>query len=348
MTVDVLHRSEGPKQEERDGVIRFKVIHNDGSSENLVLITCLKSIFQKQLPKMPKEYIARLIYDKNHYSMMILKSPGDVVVAGITYRLFLESNFAEIVFCAVTATEQVRGYGSFMMNYLKEHVKTLGDVRYFLTYADNYAVGYFKKQGFSKYITLDKSIWAGKIKDYDGGTLMECRMVRKVNYRELYQILTLQRQAIYEKLKEKSQYHVVHPGLKGPMPIENIPGVLEAGWTIDMVRSKRSKPDQSSIYEILRPILTDLQNHAAAWPFAEPVNAEDVPDYHKVIRTPMDLKTMDTKLESNLYPDMESFVHDVELMIRNCKTYNQEHTVYHKCALSLDEYFQRRLKSKRI
>jgi hypothetical protein len=30
----------------------------------MILLTGLKNIFQKQLPKMPKEYIARLVYDK--------------------------------------------------------------------------------------------------------------------------------------------------------------------------------------------------------------------------------------------------------------------------------------------
>lgn len=33
-----------------------------------------------------------------------------------------------------------------MMNHLKESVKKEG-IHYFLTYADNYAIGYFKKQG---------------------------------------------------------------------------------------------------------------------------------------------------------------------------------------------------------
>ena len=36
-------------------------------------------------------------------------------------------------------------------------------------YADNYAIGYFKKQGFTKQVTMDRSRWVGYIKDYDGG-----------------------------------------------------------------------------------------------------------------------------------------------------------------------------------
>jgi histone acetyltransferase len=45
-------------------VIQFRVVVNDGSRESMILLTGLKNIFQKQLPKMPKEYIARLVYDK--------------------------------------------------------------------------------------------------------------------------------------------------------------------------------------------------------------------------------------------------------------------------------------------
>lgn len=60
------------------------------------------------------------------------------------------------------------------MNHLKDHIKDVyPTIQHFLTYADNYAIGYFKKQGFSKDITLDKTKWVGYIKDYEGGTIMQ-------------------------------------------------------------------------------------------------------------------------------------------------------------------------------
>lgn len=40
-----------------------------------------------------------------------------------------------------------QGYGSHLMNHLKDHVRRAHPgVEHFLTYADNYAIGYFKKQ----------------------------------------------------------------------------------------------------------------------------------------------------------------------------------------------------------
>jgi hypothetical protein len=78
---------------------------------------------------------------------------------------------------------------SFPMQ-VKTYVYTSMHVEFLLTYADNTAIEFFKKQGFSKDITLTKSKWAGWIKyemiwmlfcfyvivllrDYTKATLME-------------------------------------------------------------------------------------------------------------------------------------------------------------------------------
>jgi len=65
--------------EERNSEIEFRVVNNDNERESLIILTGLKCIFQKQLPKMPKDYIARLVYDRTHLSMAIVKKPLEVV-----------------------------------------------------------------------------------------------------------------------------------------------------------------------------------------------------------------------------------------------------------------------------
>jgi histone acetyltransferase len=88
----------------------------------------------------------------------------------------------------------VQGYGSHLMNALKDHVRAAHPtINYFLTYADNYAVGYFRKQGFSKEISFDRERWVGYIKDYEGGTIMQCKMLPKVKYVEVHQMLADQK-----------------------------------------------------------------------------------------------------------------------------------------------------------
>ena len=81
------------------------------------------------------------------------------------------------------------------MNHLKAHAQTL-KLYTFLTYADNYAIGYFKKQGFTKTLTLDRKRWLGYIKDYDGGTPMECVIHPRINYLKVPDMVGMQRKAI--------------------------------------------------------------------------------------------------------------------------------------------------------
>jgi N-acetylglutamate synthase-like GNAT family acetyltransferase len=66
--------------------------------------------------------------------------------------LGFSQKFGEIAFCAITADEQVKGYGTRLMNHLKQHARDVDGLTHFLTYADNNAVGYFVKQVGVSYI----------------------------------------------------------------------------------------------------------------------------------------------------------------------------------------------------
>lgn len=336
--------------EEREGKIEFRVVNNDNTKENMMVLTGLKNIFQKQLPKMPREYIARLVYDRSHLSMAVVRKPL-TVVGGITYRPFDSREFAEIVFCAISSTEQVRGYGAHLMNHLKDYVRATSPIKYFLTYADNYAIGYFKKQGFTKEITLDKQVWMGYIKDYEGGTLMQCSMLPRIRYLDSSKILLLQKVAIQRKIREISKSHLVRPGLKQFKDLQNIkpidpmtiPGLKESGWTPEMDELAQ-RPRRSPHHAYMQHLLTELQNNAASWPFATPVNKEEVPDYYEVIKEPMDLSTMEQKLENDHYSTMEEFVYDSKLIFKNCRSYNGENTTYFKNANKLEKFFNAKVK----
>ncbi|KAI1160894.1 hypothetical protein F5B18DRAFT_630690 [Nemania serpens] len=80
-----------------------------GSRESSIILAGLKCVFQKQLPEMPKDYIARLVYDRTHLSIAIVKKPLEII-GGIEYRQFRNRKFAGVVFCAVASGQQVKGY----------------------------------------------------------------------------------------------------------------------------------------------------------------------------------------------------------------------------------------------
>lgn len=90
------------------GFIRLPVVSSSVPSHPAsIILIGLKNLFQRQLPKMPREYITRLVLDNNHHSMAILRR-GYQVVGGICYRPFESRGFAEIVFCAVDSSEQIK------------------------------------------------------------------------------------------------------------------------------------------------------------------------------------------------------------------------------------------------
>ncbi|SGZ55920.1 CIC11C00000001753 [Sungouiella intermedia] len=337
--------------EERDGKIEFRVVNNDNTRENLIVLTGLKNIFQKQLPKMPREYILRLVYDRSHLSMAVVRKPL-TVVGGITYRPFNNRGFAEIVFCAISSTEQVRGYGAHLMNHLKDYVRATSPIMYFLTYADNYAIGYFKKQGFTKEVTLPKLVWVGYIKDYEGGTLMQCSMLpSRLRYLDSGKILLLQKAAIEKKVKLRSKSHVVRPGLQvfknaGPgfkLQAKDIPGLSESGWLEEMDKLAQ-KPKRGPHYNFMVTLLSEITNHPLAWPFAVPVNKDEVGDYYDVIKEPMDLSTMELKLENDKYETFDQFLYDCNLIFNNCRSYNAETTTYYKNATKLEKFLNKKIK----
>jgi len=140
----------------------------------------------------------------------LIKKTTGAAIGGITYRPFAKEQFAEIAFCAVTASEQVRGYGTRLMNYTKHNALAQDGCGHFLTYADNSAVGYFAKQGFTKEITLAREVWVGFIKDYDGGTLMECVIHARVPHTDMPTAVKRQKGALWARLKEISDLHLIH------------------------------------------------------------------------------------------------------------------------------------------
>uniref|UniRef100_A0A8C1RG01 Histone acetyltransferase n=1 Tax=Cyprinus carpio TaxID=7962 RepID=A0A8C1RG01_CYPCA len=343
-------RDEAARIEERRGVIEFHVIGNSlnqkPNKKILMWLVGLQNVFSHQLPRMPKEYITRLVFDPKHKTLSLIKDGR--VIGGICFRMFPTQGFTEIVFCAVTSNEQVKGYGTHLMNHLKEyHIKH--EILNFLTYADEYAIGYFKKQGFSKDIKVPKSKYVGYIKDYEGATLMGCELNPCIPYTEFSVIIKKQKEIIKKLIERKqAQIRKVYPGLScfkegvRQIAIESIPGIRETGWK-PLGKSKELKdPDQ--LYSTLKNILQQVKSHQNAWPFMEPVKKNEAPGYYQVIRFPMDLKTMSERLKSRYYTTRKLFMADMQRIFTNCREYNPPESEYYKCANLLEKFFYTKIK----
>nr|CAB3454432.1 unnamed protein product [Digitaria exilis] len=97
----------------------------------------------------------------------------------------------------------------------------------------------------------------------------------------------------------------------------------------------------------LETILEKLQKKDTYGVFAEPVDPEELPDYHDVIEHPMDFSTVRRKLARNAYRSFEQFEDDVFLICSNAMQYNAPDTIYFRQAHSIQELARKKFQELR-
>jgi len=100
------------------------------------------------------------------------------------------------------------------------------------------------------------------------------------------------------------------------------------------------KPSNMSPEELARhclPLIQDLIDDPFGWVFRDPVDpvALGLPDYFEVVKKPMHLELVKTKLEDNEYKDLESFQKDCSLVFENSILYNGESSEVGQLALTM-------------
>ncbi|GFP98154.1 bromodomain-containing protein 1 [Phtheirospermum japonicum] len=98
----------------------------------------------------------------------------------------------------------------------------------------------------------------------------------------------------------------------------------------------------------LELILDKLQKKDIYGVYAEPVDPEELPDYHDIIEHPMDFATVRSKLGNGSYATLEQFESDVFLICSNAMQYNSSDTVYYKQARTIQELAKRKLEKVRL
>mmetsp|Transcript_15479 Transcript_15479/g.23615 ORF Transcript_15479/g.23615 Transcript_15479/m.23615 type:complete len:259 (+) Transcript_15479:107-883(+) len=247
------------------------------------------------------------------------------------------------------------------MNMLKSRVVTEG-IEYFITYADNFAIGYFKKQGFTKAITMPRERFRGLIKEYDGGTMMECYVHPSIDFLHMPEILNAQRDFILQRIRLNAKSHsTVYDPVQKPMVMESngarqneyvaramaIPGVAEAGWTAADIQqtasggAKDGDRQRSALKTEMLQILKKIDEQQCVWPFRLPVDTTEVTDYLEIIKDPIDLSTIQKRLKKEDYYRTKHLLYtDLMRMVNNCKLYNTSDSSYYECAVQLEEYLK--------
>ncbi|KAJ3394940.1 nuA3 HAT complex component nto1 [Lobulomyces angularis] len=84
-----------------------------------------------------------------------------------------------------------------------------------------------------------------------------------------------------------------------------------------------------------KEIISELRKQDKELTFHTPVPVQIAPDYYEVVKSPMDLSTLEKNVDNHVYITVEEFQNDVNLMFDNCKLYNASATAYHKQAIRM-------------
>lgn len=93
-------------------------------------------------------------------------------------------------------------------------------------------------------------------------------------------------------------------------------------------------------------VIRSLRRSKDGRPFSMPVDAVklNIPTYYELITKPMDLQTMERKLNNNEYADLDGFMDDFKQILWNCLTFNGADNPVTAMSRSMEASFYRHMK----
>ena len=89
-----------------------------------------------------------------------------------------------------------------------------------------------------------------------------------------------------------------------------------------------------------KTVINEMCKNDNAWPFMKKVDEQSYPDYYELIKEPMDLETIKTKLKAKKYKTKEQFAYDCRLIFDNCEYFNEDDSQIGQAGHKLRAYFE--------
>ncbi|CAL5996893.1 Histone_acetyltransferase GCN5 [Hexamita inflata] len=280
----------------------------------LLKLLMAKDLFQAELPRMPKDYITRLVFNPHHETIMLFEYPQppkvSPLVGGICFRKFPEVKLIEIAFCAVSGAKKYVGHGAYLMNHLKEYIKAQGyaDI---CTYADNSAIEYFQKQGFSMKVAIPEETWLGRVKHYEGAKFMHCPLYNGVNYITLNQQIRQQRELLLK-----------YVGIEPQLPQDSLDKVTSLAFAQKFSNSKIKLSPPEEIARCCKAAEAAAYVEAGKEYAMSFLNPMPVAEYCSVVGN--DLQLIVQKSKEGFYRTKYIFREHVKSILERCESYNGE------------------------
>jgi len=116
--------------------------------------------------------------------------------------------------------------------------------------------------------------------------------------------------------------------------------------------SKPKKKKYQTELKFCQEVMNELNKpkyQPIGYPFYKPVDpvALNIPHYHKIIKAPMDLGTIGSKIKSGQYENAKEFESDVRLMFQNCYKFNPSTDPVHAMGKQFEGVFDEKWQEKR-
>ncbi|CAB3230706.1 unnamed protein product [Arctia plantaginis] len=160
---------------------------------------------------------------------------------------------------------------------------------------------------------------------------------------DLQEMFPIYKECVY-RVREPSASEVINflkpviaEALLDPPPIENnepppplpiAPPPPPPRETAEEVTRRKRKEDYKlrELRIFLRDICRKLASNRRFYKFTKPVDLEEVTDYLDIVKQPMDLETMMTKVDMHKYNCAKEFLDDIDLICANALEYNPDRT----------------------
>ena len=127
--------------------------------------------------------------------------------------------------------------------------------------------------------------------------------------------------------KAEGEGGVAAPRSKSPPPMDETPvepvnGIVQP---ITIPPAHRPGRNTNQLNYLKNTVMKAVWKHQFGWPFQTPVDAMklNIPDYHKIIKHPMDFGTIKKRLENNYYWSAKECIKDFNTVFTNCYVYNK-------------------------
>lgn len=102
----------------------------------------------------------------------------------------------------------------------------------------------------------------------------------------------------------------------------------------------RRDPRLATKFVMCQKLMNELVNHEDSWPFLEPVDLAENPDYLQFVQKPIDLGTIKKNLDDKAYEAVEDFAADVRRVFINCSEYCRPRGKEARAGVRLSAYFE--------